>query len=58
MCSSTFSDYVFVVTPRGEIIDLPLGSTPLDFAYRIHTEIGHRAIHAKVNGSIVPLTMS
>ncbi|HHT86714.1 MAG TPA: bifunctional (p)ppGpp synthetase/guanosine-3',5'-bis(diphosphate) 3'-pyrophosphohydrolase [Clostridiales bacterium] len=50
-----FSDYVFVVTPRGEIIDLPLGSTPLDFAYRIHTEIGHRAIHAKVNGSIVRL---
>ncbi|NLB60876.1 MAG: bifunctional (p)ppGpp synthetase/guanosine-3',5'-bis(diphosphate) 3'-pyrophosphohydrolase [Clostridiales bacterium] len=50
-----FSDYVFVVTPRGEIIDLPLGSTPLDFAYRIHTDIGHRALHAKVNGSIVRL---
>lgn len=50
-----FSDYVFVVTPHGEIIDLPLGSTPLDFAYRIHSDIGNRTIQAKVNGSIVRL---
>jgi len=50
-----FSDYVFVLTPRGEIIDLPLGSTPLDFAYRIHTNVGHRAQHAKVNGAMVKL---
>jgi len=50
-----FSDYVFVLTPRGEILDLPLGSTPLDFAYRIHTNVGHHAQHAKVNGSMVRL---
>jgi len=50
-----FSDYVFVLTPRGEILDLPMGSTPLDFAYRIHTNIGHHCQHAKVNGSMVRL---
>ncbi|MEG1559831.1 MAG: bifunctional (p)ppGpp synthetase/guanosine-3',5'-bis(diphosphate) 3'-pyrophosphohydrolase [Clostridia bacterium] len=50
-----FSEYVFVVTPTGEIIDLPMGSTPLDFAYKIHTNVGHKAQHAKVNGSIVRL---
>ena len=48
-------EYVFVLTPRGEIIDLPKGSTPLDFAYRIHTNIGHHCQRAKVNGSIVRL---
>ncbi len=48
-------EYVFVLTPRGEIIDLPKGSTPLDFAYRIHTNIGHHCQHAKVNGSLVRL---
>lgn len=48
-------EYVFVLTPRGEIIDLPKGSTPLDFAYRIHTNIGHHCAGAKVNGSLVRL---
>ncbi|MDL2259131.1 bifunctional (p)ppGpp synthetase/guanosine-3',5'-bis(diphosphate) 3'-pyrophosphohydrolase [Eubacteriales bacterium OttesenSCG-928-K08] len=50
-----FSEYVFVLTPLGEILDLPVGSTPLDFAYRIHTNVGHRCQHAKVNGSMVRL---
>ncbi len=50
-----FIDQVFVFTPKGEIKDLPKGSTPLDFAYRVHTELGHRCIGAKVNGKLVPL---
>jgi len=49
-------DQVFVYTPKGEIKDLPKGATPLDFAYRIHTELGHRCIGAKVNGRLVPLS--
>ena len=48
-------EYVFVLTPRGEIIDLPVGSTPLDFAYRIHTNVGHHCQHARVNGNVVRL---
>jgi len=51
-----FIDQVFVYTPRGEIKDLPKGSTPLDFAYRVHTELGHRCIGAKVNGKLVTLS--
>jgi guanosine-3',5'-bis(diphosphate) 3'-pyrophosphohydrolase len=51
-----FIDQVFVFTPIGEIKDLPKGSTPLDFAYRVHTEVGHRCIGAKVNGRLVPLS--
>ncbi|HAV10005.1 MAG TPA: (p)ppGpp synthetase [Dehalococcoidia bacterium] len=50
-----FIDQVFVFTPKGEIKALPKGATPLDFAYRIHTEMGHRCIGAKVNGKLVPL---
>jgi len=50
-----FIDQVFVYTPRGEIKDLPKGSTPIDFAYRIHTDLGHRCIGAKVNSRLVPL---
>ena len=50
-----FSDEVFVFTPKGEVIQLPAGSTPLDFAYRIHTEIGHHCVGAKINGRIVTL---
>ena len=50
-----FSDRVFVLSPEGKIIDLPQGATPLDFAYAIHTEVGHRCRGAKVNGQISPL---
>lgn len=49
-----FNDQVFVYTPKGEIKDLPSGATPLDFAYRVHTDLGHRCIGAKVNGRLVP----
>ncbi len=49
-----FIDQVFVYTPKGEIKDLPRGATPLDFAYRVHTDLGHRCIGAKVNGKLVP----
>lgn len=51
-----FSDLVLVYTPKGEIKDLPAGSTPLDFAYHIHTDLGHRCTGAKVNRKMVPLT--
>src|SRR3712207_1434683 len=50
-----FQDQVFVFTPKGEVKDLPAGATPLDFAYRIHTDVGHRCIGAKVNNRLVPL---
>lgn len=50
-----FADEVFVFTPRGDVIDLPAGSIPIDFAYRIHTDVGHRCVGARINGKIVPL---
>ncbi|MCL2766806.1 MAG: bifunctional (p)ppGpp synthetase/guanosine-3',5'-bis(diphosphate) 3'-pyrophosphohydrolase, partial [Peptococcaceae bacterium] len=50
-----FSDTVFVFSPRGDVLELPAGSMPLDFAYRIHTAVGHNCIGAKINGHIVPL---
>jgi len=53
--TDVFSDQVFVYTPKGEIKDLPAGSTPLDFAYRIHTDLGHNCVGAKVNGRLVSL---
>lgn len=53
--SDVFEEQVYVFTPKGKIIDLPEGSTPIDFAYRIHSEVGHRAVGAKVNGRMVPL---
>jgi len=49
-------DRVYVLTPQGQVLDLALGATPLDFAYQVHTEVGHRCQGAKVNGRIVPLT--
>jgi GTP pyrophosphokinase len=54
--SEAFQERVYVLTPQGRIIDLPQGATPLDFAYAVHTEIGHRCRGAKVDGRIVPLT--
>ena len=50
-----FEDEVFVFTPRGEVKSLAAGATPLDFAYEVHTDVGHRCVGAKVNGKIVPL---
>jgi len=53
--SDIFQDQVFVFTPKGEVKDLPKGATPIDFAYRIHTDLGHMCVGAKVNGRLVPL---
>lgn len=50
-----FGDEVFVFTPQGDVLELPAGSTPIDFAYRVHTEVGHRCMGAKVNGRIASL---
>jgi GTP diphosphokinase / guanosine-3',5'-bis(diphosphate) 3'-diphosphatase len=55
MRSDVFQDRVYVFTPRGDIIDMPAGSTPLDFAYHVHTDIGHRCRGARINGKLVPL---
>ena len=53
--SDVFEDRAYVFTPRGDIIDMPLGSTPIDFAYAVHTEVGNRCRGAKINGKLVPL---
>ena len=54
--SATTEDRVYVLTPKGQVVDLAAGATVLDFAYHVHTEVGHRCRGAKVNGRIVPLT--
>ncbi|HKQ30664.1 MAG TPA: GTP diphosphokinase [Burkholderiales bacterium] len=54
--SEVFTERVYVLTPKGNIVDLQAGATPLDFAYHIHTDVGHRCRGAKVNGQMVPLT--
>ena len=51
-----FQNEVFVFTPQGDVVDLPAGATSIDFAYRIHTDVGHRCVGAKVNGRLVPLS--
>ena len=53
--SDVFRDRVYVITPRGDVVDLPFGSTPIDFAYQVHTNVGHRCRGAKVNGKLVTL---
>lgn len=55
MKSDVFRDRVYVLTPKGDIVDLPAGSTPIDFAYQVHTNIGHRCRGAKINGKLVTL---
>lgn len=54
--SDLLDDRVYVFSPKGKVLDLPAGSTPIDFAYYIHTEVGHRCRGARVNGHLVPLT--
>ncbi len=56
MKSDVFQERVFIFTPRGDVMDLPVNSTPIDFAYSVHTEVGHRCRGAKVNGKMVPLS--
>ncbi|WP_425807506.1 RelA/SpoT family protein [Desulfitobacterium sp. Sab5] len=50
-----FADTVFVFTPKGDVVELPAGSCPVDFAYRVHTDVGHRCVGAKINSRIIPL---
>jgi GTP pyrophosphokinase len=53
-----FHDRIYVLTPRGRVIDLPAGATPVDFAYAVHTDVGHRCRGAKIDGAIAPLTQT
>src|SRR6185437_7191929 len=53
--SSLFTESIYVLTPQGKVIDLPRGATPIDFAYAVHTDLGHRCRGAKVDGVMVPL---
>jgi GTP diphosphokinase / guanosine-3',5'-bis(diphosphate) 3'-diphosphatase len=55
MRNDVFDEHVYVFTPKGDIIDLPKGSTPIDFAYHVHTDVGHRCRGAKINGKLEPL---
>ena len=55
MKSDVFKEQIYVFTPAGDVIELPAGATPVDFAYRIHTEVGHQCVGAKVNDQLVPL---
>ncbi len=55
MHTDVFQDHVYIFTPRGDAIDLPSGATPIDFAYHVHTDIGHRCRGARINGKLVPL---
>lgn len=52
---AALDETIYVITPQGKVVDLPAGSTPIDFAYRVHTDLGHRCRGAKVNGALVPL---
>jgi len=54
--SDVGSERIYVFTPEGHVVDMPRGATPVDFAYKVHTEVGHKCRGAKVNGRIVPLT--
>ena len=54
--SDLYQDEVYVFTPKGEVRALPAGATPIDFAYDVHTDVGHRTVGARVNGRIVPLS--
>ena len=57
MKSDVFKEQIYVFTPAGDIIELPAGATPVDFAYRIHTEVGHQCVGAKVNDQLVRSTI-
>lgn len=56
MKTDLYGGEVFIFTPKGDVVSLPEGSTPIDFAYSVHTDIGHKCVSAKINGRIVPLT--
>ena len=53
--TSLFTDTIYVLTPQGKVVDLPRGATPVDFAYAVHTSLGHRCRGARVDGAMVPL---